>query len=440
MLSIDECREDGRLWIKFKEAFRTWLSINHSDFLTITDSEGKYPQAEEPTEPTRGSSDVAQKIYLEEYRACAKETKKFEESKPQIYGALYGSLAECSQVKIREDADWKTCESHLQPLKLFKLVEKVHLRPRSTGIAENDQDEAADYYNNLRQAASEPLHEYHQKITAALDTLKAIGAPIPTAEEQGRRVVKSLDPSRYADYQMRLHNRLVEGERDVYPKTLDAAFDIASKLLRTTHARDQPQSTMQARVLVAEQSHKRDKKHKNRISDFSNNNKNDRSTNNYKNKSGDDRSATRTPPDKPSARCKLCDKTGHWIQHCPKLDEARDTLKKGKAEDALLADEDSQEEEQEEEQDSEEESFEAAFVARHDIQVGAHVLAETSRRLELSSTHVLLDSQATYGCFSNSQLLDAVGFRGTTTTLRGIGDGVVTSKLTGNCKLLGVAL
>ena len=138
-----------------------------------------------------------------------------------------------------------------------------------------------DYYNNLRQAASEPLHEYHQKITAALDTLKAIGAPIPTAEEQGRRVVKSLDPSRYSDYQMRLHNRLVEGERDVYPKTLDAAFDIASKLLRTTHARDQPQSTMQARVLVAEQSHKRDKKRTNRISDFSNKNKNgdDRSTN-----------------------------------------------------------------------------------------------------------------------------------------------------------------
>ena len=197
MLSIEECREDGRLWIKFKEAFRTWISINHCDFLSITDSEGKYPKAEKPAEIAKNSSDLAEKIYLEEYRTSLKKSEKYEEAKPKIYGALYGSLEECSQVKIREDADWQRCEDHHHPLQLYKLVEKVHLRPRSTGIAENDQDEAVDYYNNLRQAASEPLHEYHQKITAALDTLKAIGAPIPTAEEQGRRVVKSLDPSRY---------------------------------------------------------------------------------------------------------------------------------------------------------------------------------------------------------------------------------------------------
>ena len=188
MLSIDECREDGRLWVKFKEAFRTWISINHSDFLQITDLEGKYPEAIKPSEPAKSASDLAQKIYLEEYKTSAKKTEKYEEAKPQIYGALYGSLAECSRVKIREDADWQRCEDHHHPLQLYKLVEKVHLRPRSTGIAENDQDEAVDYYNNLRQAPSEPLHAYHQKVTAALDTLRAIGAP----KEQGRRVVKSL--------------------------------------------------------------------------------------------------------------------------------------------------------------------------------------------------------------------------------------------------------
>ena len=103
--------------------------------------------------------------------------------------------------------------------------------------------------------------------------------------------------------------------------------------------------------VTADQSPKREKKQEpkkqkpkrasktHRISDFTN-----------KNKSGEDRST------------KLCDKTGHWIQHCPKLDEARDSLKGDQTlkEDALIADEDSEGEE----------NFEAAFIGHHNVQVG----------------------------------------------------------------------
>jgi hypothetical protein len=115
MLSIEECREDGRLWNKFKEAFRTWISSNHCDFLSITDSEGKYPKAEKPAEIAKDSSDLAEKIYLEEYRTSLKKSEKYEEAKPKIYGALYGSLEECSQVKYertRIGKDAKTITTH----------------------------------------------------------------------------------------------------------------------------------------------------------------------------------------------------------------------------------------------------------------------------------------------------------------------------------------
>ena len=73
MLRIEECREDGRLWIR---AFWTWISINHSDFLAITDPEGEYPKAENPAEIAKGSSELAEKIYLEEYRTSLKKAEK----------------------------------------------------------------------------------------------------------------------------------------------------------------------------------------------------------------------------------------------------------------------------------------------------------------------------------------------------------------------------
>lgn len=81
---------------------------------------------------------------------------------------------------------------------------------------------------SLSQQSYETLTRFKERFDAAILALQAVGADVPTAEDQAIEFINRLDKSRFAEFQVELANN-VYLQVGVYPQSLTDAYNAASR-------------------------------------------------------------------------------------------------------------------------------------------------------------------------------------------------------------------
>ena len=93
-----------------------------------------------------------------------------------------------------------------------------------------DQDTAARQLSNMRQRQSENLGDYLHRLNNAKGTYTLLGLTLPWEESLSITYIQCLEPSKYSDFLIYLHNELSNG-RDIFPTDLTGPVSKASKWL-----------------------------------------------------------------------------------------------------------------------------------------------------------------------------------------------------------------
>jgi hypothetical protein len=136
-----------------------------------------------------------------------------------------------SQSRVREEEDFEEAYLALDCVKLWELIRRTHLTHiygvedpmKEMNILEQETRFAA-----LKQGEREYISAFKQRFDNQVKANEGAGVPEITESKLALEFITKLDPKRYKRMLVQMRNEALRKDPDAYPKTLAAAYRIAS--------------------------------------------------------------------------------------------------------------------------------------------------------------------------------------------------------------------
>ena len=330
-------------------------------------------------ERRRRSNDRSRAKYKEEdYLQRKRDLKAQKEHERTIYPMMWKRMSTDSQSRVREEEGYRTAYLTLDCVLLWTLIRRTHLTHMfgdTDPMKEINQHEQESKYGMMRQGEREMITTFKARFDEQVLANDAVGVAKITDTLRALDFIGKLDPKRYRRMMSEMRNDALRQKPDAYPKSLAAAFRIASQW-RNDGSSATVQTPPGASAFVTEEVH---------VTASRDTEKRAGKTGRYK----------KTPI--ADVDCYACDGKGHYAKNCPNRKSSSEKIHVTKSE-----------------ADSGDESD------RDDWGVALVTVSEVCM---FSQYDVLLDNEASLNIFSNKDLLTNVRQAKRSITVSGIQSG-----------------
>ena len=128
--------------------------------------------------------------------------------KVKVYNAIRGNMSLESVERVESDADFtlKNVRANQDPLELWRIIKKTHVRGR-TGVDKLDRASANEEYHNLKMRSGESLPEFKLRLERAIRAREFVELPVINEETQALDFILKTDDARFAEMRKELVRR-----------------------------------------------------------------------------------------------------------------------------------------------------------------------------------------------------------------------------------------
>ena len=315
-------------------------------------------------ERRRRSNDRSRAKYKEEdYLQRKRDLKAQKENERTIFPMMWKRMSTDSQSRVKEEDEYRTAYLTLDCVLLWTLIRRTHLTHMfgdTDPMKEINQHEQESKYGMMRQGERELITTFKARFDEQVLANDAVGVAKITDTLRALDFIGKLDQKRYRRMMTEMRNDALRQKPDAYPKSLAAAFRIASQW-RSDGSSAMAPTPPGASAFVTEEVHVTGSK----------------DTEKRAGKTGGVRKKTLTDID-----CYACDGKGHYARNCPNKKPSSEKVHVSKAE-------------PDSDDDSERDDWGVALVT-------------ASEMCMFSKYDILLDNEASLNIFSNKELLTGV--------------------------------
>ena len=338
------------------------------------------------------------------------------EAVQRMYSSHMLQLSKEAQDKVREHSDFAAISLSVNGDDLWLLIEKV-LAAGIPNQAALSRELAYQQFYSIKQGDKEAPADLKKRHEAALKKLKSTGAPDISQEDQATRLISSLN-DQYSTLSLSYMNKL-----RAVPDTFAKAYeDIAT--YRVQGKAGSSITVSEATVLIAKSAPAKKEKKKSSGGGSKSNTQTETKQQSHSKPAKDRSTATSatsapTKEKKPPTRdCPLCvnvkDSAArrHYVSECPNLEACQKKIGEGTINTFCHEDIDE----------------EALVLTIHDEKYRPEIIA-TAKRTGLKNYEVLLDNQASIGCFQPGPLVSSLRNADVTIRITGVGGAIIANQL-----------
>ena len=179
------------------------------------------------------------KFREDEYIQRKKDLKTQKENERTVYPMMWKRMSPASQSRVREEEQYEQAYLSLDCILLWSLIRKTHLTHifgDSDPMNDVNMHEQENKYNSLRQGEREFISTFKVRFDEQVSANNGVGVAEITDSRRALDFILKLDPKRYKRMHDDMKNDALRCVTDAYPKTLAAAYRIASQWTGTDHA------------------------------------------------------------------------------------------------------------------------------------------------------------------------------------------------------------
>jgi hypothetical protein len=323
----------------------------------------------------------------------------------KLYYVLLSLLSIDSRNLVETDKAYGNLKQTKDPLRLWKIITKIHLTGSNHEASDEDQLNSAGDVYITKQGIRESLGEFYLRFKSAYQYAEILDAIDLTPQKQGKLFIKNLDSHRFSTLNTNMKNNKTLGTQTKKIVSLAAAYIIASEWQVITGADDDGAPVTQQAAFVTQNTKGKTKPVV----------KKGKSKPETPDSDGDEKPEEKKKP-APSKPCMIpgCGEK-HWTNECPYAKVCKEAVEKKKAEEQMtnitigLDSED-----------------EHCFTA---IEVTTANSSFTDKCEKLDKGDVLLDNQSTTHIFKDADLLSNIRTLKRPKTINGIGGKVTATKI-----------
>ena len=203
-----------------------------------------------------------------------------------VFSYVLQSLSKESLDLIMLHRKWEKTNTTKDPLKLFKLIKRVHLGTNS-GVPVEIKLARVERVQNIRQGSTESLRQYKERFMTAVEGVEELGVAPEPMTMLTARFIKGLSEEKHKEFKTWLSNLTSTVGKEQYPKSLEGAVTMISSF-EAPRASYRPQSGVGPAVFTTKETKIKE-------------------------------------PVKETRSCHHCGKKGHLIKDCWQLSKQKET-------------------------------------------------------------------------------------------------------------------
>ena len=209
-------------------------------------------------ERRRRRNDRSRAKYKEEdYLQRKRDLKAQKEHERTIFPMMWKRMSTDSQSRVREEEGYCTAYITLDCVLLWTLIRRTHLTHMfgdTDPMKEINQHEQESKYGMMRQGERELITTFKARFDEQILANDAVGVAKITDTLRALDFIGKLDPKRYRRMMTEMRNDAFRQKPDAYPKSLAAAFKIASQWRSDSSSATAP-TPLGASAFVTEEVH-----------------------------------------------------------------------------------------------------------------------------------------------------------------------------------------
>jgi hypothetical protein len=295
---------------KFKEDLLSYLSREYGMVSKFIETDELYipPVPKRPRLPpnvTASMKKTFMMMHAEDVKLYVRRLTENQEKLCLIYADILGNLSQESKEKVKEAPDWEVIKDKRDPLRLWRRITHTHINGESL-MGNLNIYQAQQIYNRLRMNSKQTVHQFKEEFDEAVIGLQAAAAPIPSDLQQATDFLFKLD-ARYAQLRVSIENNNNRGVEQ-FPTTLTAMYRIAAQFKVVTDTGGVMNAT--AYVITTKKKAKSTRR--------------ETAPADKKPYPDADSSASKPKPKKPKQRTRPCKHCGgeHWDNECDRKESA----------------------------------------------------------------------------------------------------------------------
>jgi hypothetical protein len=161
--------------------------------------------------------------HLAQYKEYDRKVAEYEVKKKQLFEFIWGQMKLASKNEILRLPDYAT-EIYNKPIKLVEAIALTHIPGNYSADNPTKRKLAArQHYTNLRQNDNEPIHIFRHRFGQAVNSLKVVGATVPSEEDQTADFIQKLHNGMFGHYKQTISDS-VDFLKGAYPTSVDEVF------------------------------------------------------------------------------------------------------------------------------------------------------------------------------------------------------------------------
>ena len=192
---------------------------------------------EEKYEPQTGESEAQKEMRKIELQSTMKyrlsTINEMKRNRPNMYAYIYSKLSTESEDEIKREADFSTFSTEVDPLSLWKAVNKTHLISVASTSKTVMKRNAFSEYAKCKQGAFEDLFKFKERFSMKYKAYETQGNAAKDEEDQAMDFLEGLDKSRYGEFIVETLNDVQKGAI-TQPKSVNEVYTLATKRLVLT--------------------------------------------------------------------------------------------------------------------------------------------------------------------------------------------------------------
>ena len=168
-----------------------------------------------------------------------REMKKQDEHERNIWSMMWCKMSIASQNKVSEEEGFERAHIDLDSVMLWEFIRRTHLTNiygEGDNMAEVNMMEQIARFEVLRQGERENIHVFKLRYDNQIKANTGAGVPPITDSLRAMEFIYKLDSRRYRPMIASMRHDARKGYPEAFPRTLNAAFTIASEWYTAEHS------------------------------------------------------------------------------------------------------------------------------------------------------------------------------------------------------------